>query len=63
VSFLKNAFSDYVALRNMEAMYKLQYQMAMLTLIITIATVVMLFAYWDNINNVMYQFFLYFLVK
>lgn len=48
-SLVANSFSEYVALRNMEAMYRLQRSIFWLTIIVAIATIIGLAANWSTI--------------
>jgi hypothetical protein len=48
-SLVANSFSEYVALRNMEATYRLQRSIFWLTIIVAVATVIGLAANWSTI--------------
>ena len=56
-SVMKNSFSEYLSVRNMEALFTLQRRILLLTVIIAIATIIGLAANIDSIKNVFNSLF------
>nr|AUN36877.1 hypothetical protein [uncultured bacterium] len=51
LAFISESFSQHLATRNMEIMYQLQRRMFWLTVVVTVATFLTVFASWENIKT------------